>query len=104
VIFIKLLSRLPLSALYLLADFLFFVSYYLIRYRREIVWKNLNNSFPEKSNQELRKIERDFYKYLADISVETVKLLTISEEDLLRRVKIDSSLTLHYNNLGYSIF
>lgn len=101
-LFIRLLSRLPLSILYLLADFIFFVAYHIVKYRRDIVWKNLTNSFPGKSQAELRIIEKDFYRNLADTSVETVKLLTISEEALLQRMKIDTSLTREYHRLGYS--
>jgi len=104
VIFLKLLSRLPFSALYQLANLIFFVSFYLIRYRRKIVWKNLQNSFPEKEILELIKIQKKFYRNLADTSVETLKLLTISEEDLLKRVRLDNSLTLKYHELGYPVF
>lgn len=94
----------PLSVHYLFADFLFFLAYYVVKYRRDIVWKNLLNSFPDKSEVELRQIERKFYKNLADTSVETLKLLTISEKGLLKRVKFDSSLTMKYHKLGYPVF
>lgn len=94
----------PLSALYIVADFLFFVSYHLIRYRRDIVRKNLVNSFPNKSEAELKKIEKKFYQNLADTSIETIKLYTISEEALLKRVKVDNSLAMKYHKLGYPVF
>ncbi len=68
------------------------------------MWKNLSNSFPDKSEAELKKIERDFYRNLADTSVETLKLLTISENQLLKRVKIDNTLTMKYHALGYAVF
>lgn len=83
---LRLLSRVPLPVLYLLSDFLFFVSYYLVGYRRKMVKKNLLNSFPEKSQQERNQIEKQFYKDLCDYGVETVKLLTISKEELKRRM------------------
>lgn len=102
--FLRLLSLFPLSVLYLISDFLFFVSYYVVKYRRDVVWKNLSNSFPEKSVPELRKIEKQFYKNLADTSVETLKLLTISEADLLKRVKFDCTLTIKYHKLGLPVF
>ncbi|MFM5956873.1 MAG: lysophospholipid acyltransferase family protein, partial [Dolichospermum sp.] len=78
-LFLRLISYLPFSVLYRISDFLFFVSYRLIKYRRAIVWSNLRNSFPEKSAFELKKIERDFYSCLCDYGVETLKLLTISK-------------------------
>jgi KDO2-lipid IV(A) lauroyltransferase len=84
--FVKLLSRLPFGVLYALSDFLFFVSFHVVKYRRKLVWKNLKTSFPAKSDDELKKIEREFYKNLSDYAVEMLKLLTISKEELKRRV------------------
>jgi KDO2-lipid IV(A) lauroyltransferase len=104
VFFLRSLSSLPFFVLYLFADFLFVVAYYIVRYRKDVVRKNLINSFPDKNAVEIREIQRKFYKNLADTSVETIKLLTISEEDLLKRVKFDSSLTRKYHDLGYDVF
>jgi KDO2-lipid IV(A) lauroyltransferase len=87
--FLKLLSRLPLRALYAISDFLFFVTYYLVRYRRRLVRKNLRNSFPEKSDSELKDIERTFYKNLCDYAVETLKLLTIGKAELSARMQFN---------------
>jgi Kdo2-lipid IVA lauroyltransferase/acyltransferase len=83
---IRLLSRLPFTVLYLFSDFLFFVSFYLVRYRRKIVKRNLAQSFPNKSATELARIEKDFYKNLCDYAVEMLKLVTISKEELSRRM------------------
>jgi KDO2-lipid IV(A) lauroyltransferase len=85
-LFLRLISYLPFSVLYRISDFLFFVSYRLIKYRRAIVWSNLRNSFPEKSEFELKKIERDFYSCLCDYGVETLKLLTITKTELTKRM------------------
>ncbi|MDZ7606872.1 MAG: lysophospholipid acyltransferase family protein [Cyclobacteriaceae bacterium] len=90
--FIKLLSRLPLSVLYILSDFLYLVNYYLIRYRRTLVMKNLRNSFPEKSEPELHTLEKEFYRNLADVSIETLKAITISKKELGKRVIIHGNL------------
>lgn len=83
---LKLFSRLPFPILYLLSDFLFFVSYYLVGYRKKVVQKNLRNSFPEKTENELKKIEKEFYRNLCDYGVETLKLLTISKAELTKRM------------------
>lgn len=85
-IFIRLLSRLPLWFLYILSDFLFVIGYYVLRYRRKLVQKNLRNSFPEKSVTERQKIEKDFYKNLCDYPIESLKLLTITKEELAKRM------------------
>jgi len=86
---IRLLSSLPFPVLYAFSDFLFFVSYRLIRYRRKLVRKNLRKSFPEKSDEELKLIEKQFYKNLSDYAVETLKLLTISKDELTRRMRFN---------------
>ncbi len=102
--FIRLLSRLPLSALYFLSDFLFFVSFYIVRYRRKIVMKNLRASFPKKSAEELRQIARKFYSNLCDYGVETLKLLTISGDELSRRMTFpDPTIPARFRDNGQSI-
>lgn len=83
---LKLLSRLPLRVLYGFSTFLFFVSYHLVKYRRKLVRKNLLSSFPDKSETERHEIERQFYRNLCDYAVETLKLLSISKEDLVKRM------------------
>lgn len=101
---IRLLSRLPFVVLYALSDFLFIVSFYLVKYRRKMVWENLRNSFPAKSESELRKIERTFYKNLCDYAVEMIKLLTISKEELGRRVVfINPEVSIGYIQRGQSL-
>jgi KDO2-lipid IV(A) lauroyltransferase len=84
--FLRLFSRLPLSVLYHLSDFMFFVSYHIIRYRRAIVHRNLVACFPQAAASEIQKIEKQFYRNLCDFPVETLKLLTMPKEELLRRI------------------
>jgi Kdo2-lipid IVA lauroyltransferase/acyltransferase len=103
--FLRLLSYLPFSVLYALSDFLFFICYRVIRYRRKIIWKNLKNSFPEKSEQELKQIQKDFYRNLCDYGVETLKLLTISKEELLKRIQFTNpELLADFKAKNQSIF
>lgn len=84
--FFRLFSSLPLSALYLASDFFFFLTYYVIRYRRKLVRKSLRHSFPEKSATERSAIERLYYQNLCDYAMETIKLLTIKQAELAKRV------------------
>src|SRR5687768_4119929 len=84
--FLRLISRLPFPVLYAFSDFLFFMSFFVVRYRRKMVQKNLSSSFPEKSAAELRTIEKEFYKNLCDYGVEMLKLVTISKDELSRRM------------------
>ena len=102
--FFKFLSWLPFPILYAFSDFLFVVSYYVIGYRINVVRKNLRSSFPEKSPGELKKIEKQFYKDLCDYGVETLKLLTISKEELMKRlVYKNPEIALPFADRGQSI-
>ena len=83
---VYLLSILPFWVLYGLADFLFIIIYYVARYRRKIVRKNLCNSFPEKSEKEIKSIERKFYRWFCDYLFETFKLLSISDKNLVKHI------------------
>jgi KDO2-lipid IV(A) lauroyltransferase len=73
--------------LYVLSDGLFYLLYYVIRYRRPIVRKNLIESFPEKSGQEILKIEKKFYRFFTDQVLESCKMATISPEEMKKRMK-----------------
>ncbi len=81
-----LVSLLPLWTLYLLSDFMFLIVYHIIKYRRKLVFKNMSDSFPEKSEQEIRHLEKAFYHWFCDYIVESIKLLTISKKQLMRRM------------------
>jgi len=83
-----LLSLLPYFILYLIADVLFFFIYYIVHYRRKVVQQNLANAFPEKSLAERQVIEKKYFRFLADLIVETVKLYTLSEKETIKRVEV----------------
>lgn len=85
---LRLFSRLPLWILYRISDLLFLLVYFVVRYRRKVVRENLSRSFPDRSKQERRLIERRFYRFFCDYAVETIKLLTISEAEMRRRMKV----------------
>ena len=84
-IFIFPITRLPFRVIYVLSDFLYYLIYYLIRYRRKVVFQNLNNSFPKKSPDEIKKIAKAFYRHFCDLIVESFKMFSISEEELKKR-------------------
>ena len=85
--FLKALSLIPFKVMYVLSDGLYYLLYYVIRYRRSIVHKNLTESFPEKSEQEILQIEKKFYRYFTDQVLESTKMATISPEEMSRRMK-----------------
>lgn len=84
---LKLLSYIPFRMLYILSDGLFYPFYYLVRYRRKIVRRNLTESFPEKSLPEIKQIEKKFYHFFIDMIFECCKLATISPKDIKRHMQ-----------------
>jgi KDO2-lipid IV(A) lauroyltransferase len=107
------ITLLPLPILYFFSDLLYFVLYYIVLYRRKVVAINLKNSFPEKTFEERKTIEKKFYRHLSDLIVETLKLTHMSKStqnkrfsysnleiiDKLREEKRDVIAVLgHYNN------
>jgi KDO2-lipid IV(A) lauroyltransferase len=80
------ITLLPFRILYLFSDLMFLVLYYFPSYRRKVVATNLKNAFPEKSEDELLKIEKRFYKHLADLFLETLKLTHMSSKTFKKRL------------------
>jgi KDO2-lipid IV(A) lauroyltransferase len=79
-----LLSLLPFWVLYGIADLLAFILCYVLRYRKKVVMKNLEGSIQGDSNA--KKIIWPFYRFLADVFVESIKCFTISKKNLLKRI------------------
>lgn len=87
---IKLLSYIPFRLMYLISDTLAFLAYHVLKYRRGVVEMNLRNSFPDKSDKELREIAKKFYRFLGDYIVETVKLASMSEATMRKRLRVEN--------------
>jgi KDO2-lipid IV(A) lauroyltransferase len=98
------ISYLPLPVLYVVSDLLYAVVYYLAHYRYQVVKTNLVNSFPEKDTFEIQSIIKHFYRNFCDYVVETLKSVSISGEEIKKRVVIrDSHLMEQYLNNGTSV-
>ena len=80
------MSLLPLWLLYCFSDLLYLLMAYVVRYRHAVIWSNLTSSFPEKTEAELHEIEHKFYHWFCDYIVETLKLITMSKEQLMKRM------------------
>ncbi len=94
--FVLLFAIVPFWLLYIFSDFLYFILYKVFKYRVSVVRDNLKKSFPEKSKEELRKIERLSYKNLSDITVESLKAFTMSKEEIFARHKVINEDDLRY--------
>ncbi len=83
-------ALLPFSVLYVFSDILYFFVYKIAGYRLKVVRKNLEASFPDKTEKERRKIEREFYHHFCDYFVETLKLLHISDKEMQKRMQFEN--------------
>lgn len=86
--FSRVLAFLPLRILYILSDITYPLIYYIVRYRRNVVKTNLKNSFPEKSEDELKNIGKSFYRHFCDLFIETIKLTHMSNKQQFRRIPL----------------
>ena len=88
---LNLISRAPVAALYIVADGFYLLNRFVIRYRYDVVRTNLRNAFPDKSGAELGALTEKIFRNLADLLVETIKGISISREELERRMTITMS-------------
>jgi len=93
--FLWLVSILPFRLLYAVSDGLFVLLYYVIGYRKKVVKENLNLVFPEKSEKEINRITKTFYRHLSDMVVESIKSISISEEEMMKRFKFTNIEEVH---------
>jgi KDO2-lipid IV(A) lauroyltransferase len=97
-------SRLPFFVLYGISNVLYLIIYRIFGYRKTVVRRNLTNSFPEKTEAEIRKIESAFYRHFCDLTIEGIKNFTISETASRERMKIvNPELLEPYFNKGKSV-
>ncbi len=87
------------------ASVLAFCLQYLARYRRKVVRENLKIAFGEKTKKYRKRVEQRFYLHFSDFIVETLKALTISREEILRRLVIKNPVLINdFIDSGTSVF
>jgi KDO2-lipid IV(A) lauroyltransferase len=91
-----LVALLPLNLLYFVSDLLYYIIYHLVRYRRKVVRKNLNNAFPDKTPKEILVAEKAFYHHFCDYFFETIKLLNMSDSRMRKHFAFKNSELLQY--------
>lgn len=96
---VKALSLLPFRILYLLSDALYLMVYRLVGYRKKVVRDNLRYAFPQKTEKARKEIEKDFYRHFCDLIVESIKLLSVDEKTMQKRMQyLDyEQLLTHYD-------
>lgn len=92
---IYIISLIPFRLMYMLSGVLFAIFYHIVRYRRRLVRKNISDSFPEKTAVEIKHIERQFYNWFCDYILETIKLASISKNEMRRRVTYNNTEHLY---------
>jgi len=84
---IWIISILPFKVLYFISDGIYILIYYVIGYRKKVVFNNLKLAFPEKSKKELIIIQKKFYHHFVDMFLEMIKSFTISKESVYKHYK-----------------
>lgn len=87
-----LISFLPLWIIYRISDVVAFFMCHVLRYRRDVLMQNISIAFPEKSALEKKKIIRRFYVNFVDTFLEAIKLLSLPERVLRKRIQFDASI------------
>ena len=82
---IWIISMLPFRLLYIFSDFVYFIVYRIIRYRKKTVRENLILALPHLSDQERLIIEKKFYHHMCDMFLEMIKTMNISKDEICKR-------------------
>lgn len=86
--FLRLFALLPFRVLYYVSDVIGWLLDHVLHYRRQVIYDNLRRSFPEKSDEEINAIMREYYRHMGDIMVETIKLLHMSDRQLDKHIDV----------------
>jgi len=89
------MAIIPFWMAYVVSDFFFLIAYYLLSYRKKVVIENLRKVFPEKDDRELHKIMVKFYHYLSDLMIESLKGISMTKAQVLKRHKMINPEVLH---------
>lgn len=89
------ISWLPLWLIYALFKPIYWIIFYILGYRKEVVIDNLRRSFPNKPESELRQITKEFFKHLTNVLAESIKNLSISEHKLRQRMSVENPEVLN---------
>ena len=89
------ISKLNFRLLYILSDLLFYLTYYVVRYRRKTVYNNLKMVFPEKTEKEITRICKASCRNDIDTFIESIKSLNMSEDEMKSRFRFKNIEVIH---------
>jgi Kdo2-lipid IVA lauroyltransferase/acyltransferase len=99
-----LISILPFRIFYWLSDFVYFIIYHIVGYRKKVVRENLAMTLPHLNDAERKEIEKKFYKHMCDMFLETIKTMSISPEEMEKRFQVTNiELVQDYAKKGKSV-
>ena len=112
------ISLLPMKLLYLFSDLLCWILKDVVKYRRDVIWGNLRNAFPERTEIEINELGAKFYRHLSDVFIEAFKMLSLSRKGVMKRYRCKNPelidkyyeegksvilISGHYNNWEYMV-
>jgi KDO2-lipid IV(A) lauroyltransferase len=101
---IKFLSRLPMRALYALSTFLYWLAYYVVRHRRQVIREQLEKVFPDATEADRELIHKQFLRNFCDVMVEVLKSVSMSEDDMRAHVQVmNMDAARQYLDAGRSV-
>ena len=99
-----LISILPFRVFYWFSDFVYFIIYRVVGYRKKVVRENLALTLPHLSDAERKEIEKKFYSHMCDMFLEMIKTMSISPEEMDRRFRVTNiDLVQEYAKKGKSV-
>jgi KDO2-lipid IV(A) lauroyltransferase len=100
----KFFSRLPMCALYAFSTFLYWLAFYVVRHRRQVIREQLEKVFPALSEAERERLHKQFLKNFCDVMVEVLKSVSMAEADMRAHVRIvNLDLARRYLDAGQSV-
>ncbi|TPG31857.1 lysophospholipid acyltransferase family protein [Flavobacterium pectinovorum] len=99
-----LISILPFRLFYWFSDFVYFLIYRIVGYRKKVVRENLKLTLPNLTDAERKEIEKKFYQHMCDMFLEMIKTMSISPEEMEKRFKVTNlDLIQEYAKKGKSV-
>jgi KDO2-lipid IV(A) lauroyltransferase len=88
VFLLQIISKLPFWVIYGISDFMYLLVRYVVKYRKKVIFENLSHAFPDKNEHEIKEIANKFYRHFCDFSLETVKMHSMTEKQMDKRMKL----------------
>lgn len=89
-VIVYIVSLLPMTFLYAIASFAFFLAYHVVGYRKAVVIQNISRSFPDMKYGEIRCIVKKFYVCFTAYFAEIIKSISAPAEVLEKKITFEN--------------